>query len=279
MAFTEDQKYSIIDFDKHILSNGLDRQEKVSAWQTAIGLQAVDGLQTSDYLKDTAVKHINGDISIDEARELIKSYYIANKLTKDEDTEEADKVSANIVKVLSEKSFAFSQIGLTSIHRKLFDGAFKFAGKIRDYNISKKEWALHGDTVIYVNAKDLRMAIDHDLKQEKPFSYKGLSQEEIVAHIAGFVSDLWQIHPFGEGNTRTTEVFTIKYLKSIGFNIYNDIFAEHSLYFRNALVRANYRNALKGVAPDMSFLILFFRNMLLGEYNALKNDGLPYANE
>lgn len=203
MAFTENQKYSIIDFDKHIRSSGPGIQERASAWEPAIGLQAADGLQTSDYLKDTAVKHIKGDISIDDARKLIKSYHIANKAVKDEETKESDEVSANIVKVLSENTFTFSQTGLTTIHRKLFDGVFKFAGKIRDYNITKKEWVLHGNTVIYVNAQDPRMAIDYDLGQEKAFSYKGLSQKERVAHIARFVSDLWQIHPFGEGTTRT----------------------------------------------------------------------------
>lgn len=171
-------------------------------------------MQTSDYLKDTAVKHIKGDISIDAARKLIKSYHIANKAVKDEETKEADEVSANTVKVLSENTFTFPQTGLTTIHRKLFDGVFKFAGKIRDYNITKKEWVLHGDTVIYVNAQDLRMAIDYNLGQEKAFSYKGLSQKERVAHIARFVSDLWQIHPFGEGNTRTTAVWHNKSRKT-----------------------------------------------------------------
>ena len=190
---------------------------------------------------------------------------------KDSDTEEADKVSANIAKLLNERSFAFTVAGFTAIHRRLFDGVFKFAGRIRDYNITKKEWVLRGDTVLYVSAEDLHRAIEYDLEQEKNFSYKGLSLDEVVEHIAKFVSNLWQIHPFGEGNTRTTAVFAIKYLRSIGFDVNNDLFAEHSWYFRNALVRANYRNVRKGIEPDMRFLNLFFRNLMMDEHNELKN--------
>ena len=228
-------------FDEYIRNGEPDKKERASAWKTAIGLQAVDGLQTSDYLKDTAVKHIEGDISIDEVKALINGYYQSKtvRTPNDEDTEEADKVSANIARILNEKSFAFSVTGFTSIHRRLFEGVFKFAGKIRDYDITKKEWVLRGDTVLYVNAEDLRRAIEYDLEQEKNFSYKGLSLDKVVEHIAKFVSNLWQIHPFGEGNTRTTAVFTI--------------------------------NVRKGIEPDMSFLTLFFRNLMMGEHNELKN--------
>ncbi|MCB9018514.1 MAG: Fic family protein [Prevotellaceae bacterium] len=262
-----------IDFESYIQSSEPGKQAKASAWKTAIGLQAVDGLQTSDYLKDTAVKHIEGDISIDEVKTLINSYYQSKTMRTptDDDTEEADKVSANIARILNEQSFAFSVTGFTSIHRRLFEGVFKFAGKIRDYDITKKEWVLRGDTVLYVNSEDLRMALEYDLEQEKSFSYKNLSINEVVTHIAKFVSGIWQIHPFGEGNTRTTAVFTIKYLRSIGFVVNNDLFAEHSWYFRNALVRANYRNVRKGIEPDMDYLIRFFENLMMNTSHELKN--------
>ncbi len=262
-----------LDFESYIHGSEPDKKEKASAWKTAIGLQAVDGLQTSDYLKDTAIKHIEGDINIDEVKKLIHGYYQSKtvRTLKDEGTEEADKVSANIARILNEQSFAFSVAGFTSIHRRLFEGIFKFAGKIRDYDITKNEWVLRGDTVLYVNSEDLRLALEYDLEQEKNFSYKGLSMDEVVAHIAKFVSGIWQIHPFGEGNTRTTAVFMIKYLRSIGFDVNNDLFADNSWYFRNALVRANYRNVRKGVEPDMGFLVLFFRNLMMGENKELKN--------
>lgn len=262
-----------IDFESYIRGSEPDKKEKASTWKTAIGLQAVDGLQTSDYLKDIARQHIEGDINIDEVKKLLHGYYLSKttRSLKDEETEEADKVSANIAKILNEQSFAFSVTGFTSIHRRLFEGVFKFAGKIRDYDITKTEWVLRGDTVLYVNAEDLHRALEYDLEQEKNFSYKGLSLDEVVSHIAKFISGIWQIHPFGEGNTRTTAVFAIKYLRSIGFSVNNDLFADNSWYFRNALVRANYRNVRKGIEPDMSFLINFFRNLVMGENNELKN--------
>lgn len=262
-----------IDFESYIHGSEPDKKEKASAWKTAIGLQAVDGLQTSDYLKDTAIKHIEGDISIDEVKKLINGYYQSKtaRTPKEEETEEADKVSANIAKILNEQSFTFSVTGFTSIHRRLFEGIFKFAGNIRDYDITKKEWVLRGDTVLYANSEDLVRALEYDLEQEKNFSYKGLSMDDIVAHIAQFISEIWQIHPFGEGNTRTTAVFAIKYLRSIGFDVNNDLFADNSWYFRNALVRANYRNVRKGIERDMSFLVLFFKNLMLDDNNELKN--------
>ena len=267
------QKEGYIDFDEYIRQGEPDQKEKASIWQTAIGLQAVDGLKTSDYLKETARKHIEGDIDIDQARELIKTYYQSKSVREPDDDEkqEADKVSANITKILSSKTFDFSTNGLVSLHRRIFEGVFKHAGKVRDYNITKKEWVLEGDTVNYLNFEDLRRAIDYDLEQERKFSYKGISHDAMVAHIASFVSGLWQIHAFGEGNTRTTAVFTILYLRHIGFQVSNDMFAQHSWYFRNALVRANYKNAIKGIDYSPVYLERFFRNLLLGEKWDLRN--------
>ena len=264
---------TMTDFEEYIRQNEPGSRQKAYAWRTAIGLQAVDGLKPSEYLIDTARKHIEGEIDIDEAQKLIKSYYQSKtaRTSVDDDLEEADVVSAHIAKLLGEQSFAFSVVGITSIHRRLFEGVLKFAGRIRDYDITKKEWVLKGDTVIYVNSEDIRRALEYDLEQERNFVYAGLAHGQMVEHIAKFVSGLWQIHPFGEGNTRTVAVFTIKYLRSIGFYVENDLFANHSWYFRNALVRANYRNAVKGVEPDMKYLVRFFRNLLLGENNELRN--------
>ncbi len=260
-------------FDEYIRQSEPHKREKGYAWQTAIGLQAVDGLKPSDYLIETARQHIDGDITIDEVQERINSYYQSKKIrtADDEEKEEADRASANITKLLGERSFAFTVAGFTAVHRRIFDRVFKFAGKIRDYNITKKEWVLEGDTILYVSAPDLRKAIEYDIEQEKAFDYTGLSLEQIVSHITKFVSGLWQIHPFGEGNTRTVAVFTIQYLRSIGFNVENDLFAKHSWYFRNALVRANYQNVQKGIKRNPEYLERFFRNLLMGEKNELKN--------
>lgn len=265
--------YKMYDFEEYIRQCEPQKKEKGYAWQTAIGLQAVDGLKPSDYLIETARKDIEGEITIDQAEQLIKSYYQSKELRTSEDakTHEADMVSTNIRRLLTEKSIAFTFVGLTSIHRRIFDGVFKFAGQIRNYNITKKEWVLGGDTVLYVSAPDIRKAVEYDLEQERLFDYSKVDREGLVNHIAKFVSGLWQIHLFGEGNTRTTAVFTILYLRSMGFDVTNDLFANHSWYFRNALVRANYQNVQKGVMRNSEYLERFFRNLLLGENNELRN--------
>ncbi len=261
------------DFEEYIHQGEPTKQQKAYNWQTAIGLQAVDGLQTSDYLLETARQHIEGEIDIEQAQELLRTYYQskAGRTPKDERTEEADRVSANIAKVLSTQTLAFNANGYVAVHRQIFAGVFKNAGQIRNYDITKREWVLRGDTVNYLNYEDLRRAIEYDIQQEKAFDYRGLTKEEVAAHIARFVSGLWQIHPFGEGNTRATAVFTIQYLRSIGFTVNNDLFARHSWYFRNALVRANYKNVRRGINYEYKFLERFFRNLLLGERNELKN--------
>ncbi len=267
------EKEPYINFDEYIRQGEPARQVKTSYWQTAIGLQAVDGLKVSNYLQDTARRHIEGDITIDEARELVNQYYITKTAhdANDDDKEEADRVSSNIVKVLSSPTFDFSTGGYQSVHRRMFEGVMKHAGELRTYDITKKEWVLEGDTVLYLNWEDLRRALDYDLEQERAYSYKGKSRDEMISHLTRFVSGLWQIHAFGEGNTRTTAVFTIQYLRSLGFDVDNDQFARHSWYFRNALVRANYRNVSKGIDYTLVYLERFFRNLLLGEQWDLRN--------
>ena len=242
-------------FKEYLIESEPNQRNKGYAWHTAIGLQAVDGLTTSQYLLETAIKNIEGDISLDDAQELLNSYYIANPTTDSSDrTEEADKVSLRIARILSENAFSFTPNEYISIHKKLFNGIYKHAGKIRDYNITKKEWVLDGATVIYGSASELKATLEYDFSVEKDFSYKNLSLNEIIHHLAVFVSRLWQIHIFGEGNTRTTAVFFIKYLRSLGFNATNDIFAENAWYFRNSLVRANYNDLKNGIHEGFSRL-------------------------
>ena len=268
-----DEKELYINFDEYIRQGEPEKRERAEAWRVAIGLQAVDGLKTSEYLQETARRNIEGEITIDEARELVKQYYVKKTAHDegDEDKEEADRVSSNISKLLQTDAFTYSVAGLSAIHRAIFEGVFKHAGRFRDYDISKKEWVLQGDSVLYGRWQDLRMAIEYDLEQERQFDYTPLDKDQMVEHLAKFVAGLWQIHPFGEGNTRTTAIFAIKYLRSQGFSMNNDLFERHSWYFRNALVRANYRNLQKGINYEPLFLVRFFRNLLLGENNTLKN--------
>ena len=262
-----------INFDEYIRQGEPSRREAAYAWSTAIGLQAVDGLKTSEYLQETARKNIEGEITIDEARELIKSYYQSKskRVAEDDEMEEADRVSANIVKVLSQPTFAFNANGYISVHRRIFEGVFKHAGQLRTYDITKKEWVLRGNTVNYLNWEDLRRALEYDISQEVAFDHTQLSIEDFVRHICQFVSNLWQIHAFREGNTRATAVFTIQYLRSLGFSVDNDLFARHSWYFRNAMVRANYMNELKLIHVNPDFLIRFYRNWMFGDQWDLRN--------
>lgn len=270
---SNETKDGYLNFDEYIRQGEPAQREAAYAWSTAIGLQAVDGLKTSEYLNDLARKNIEGEISFDEVERMLNSYYQSKTIREpdDDDKEEADKASKNIKKILSVKTFDFTTNGYISVHRRIFDGVMKHAGELRTYDITKREWVLEGDTVSYLNWEDLRRAIDYDLEQERNFSYKGIGQDEQVVHFAKFVSGLWQIHAFGEGNTRTTAVFAIQYLRSLGFDVENDLFAKHSWYFRNALVRANYKSAVKGIDYSPVYLERFFRNLLLGEQWDLRN--------
>lgn len=259
-------------FKDYIKESEPDKRDKGYAWHTAIGLQAVDGLKTSEYLVHTAVRNIEGEITFEEANALLQTYYEENPASDSSDrTEEADKVSARIAALLSEKAFSFTPNEYLSIHRKLFAGIYSHAGCVRDYNITKKEWALNGATVLYGSATELRATLDYDFSEEKKFSYKNLSMDEIIHHLAFFISRLWQIHVFGEGNTRTTAVFFIKYLRTLGFDVTNDIFAENAWYFRNSLVRANYNDLKNGIHETTEFLEIFLRNLLLNENHPLHN--------
>ena len=263
-------------FKEYLRESEPDKVYKGYAWSTAIGLQAVDGLKPSKYLIETAIQNIEGKITMKEAQNLIDSYYEERPmhLMEGERTEEADKVSSRIAEILSETAFSFSPNEYISIHRKLFQGIYEHAGKIRDYNITKKEWILDGETVVYGSASELMATLEYDFSQERNYSYRGLLMDEIIHHLAVFISRLWQIHIFGEGNTRTTAVFFIKYLRTLGFSATNDIFAENAWYFRNALVRANYTNLQKGIHETTEYLETFLRNLLLNEKNELHNRDL-----
>ncbi len=267
----------IEDFEEYIRQGEPSHKERGQIWQMAIGLQQVDGLIPSTYLIETAKENIEGKITIDEVKYRINSYYKqqTNKNDLDNDrTEEADKVSANITEILSEKTFTFSPAELLSIHKRLFRGVDSIrvkVGAFRNYNITRSEWVLNQKSVFYASADTIKATLDYDFLQEKNFNYKGLSKRETIEHIANFISGLWQIHAFGEGNTRTIAVFAIKYLRTFGFEVKNDMFANHSWYFRNALVRANYNDHLNKVYATPEYLMRFFGNLLLGENNELKN--------
>lgn len=250
------------------------KAELAGLWRAAIGLQKVDGLTPSAYLVETARRNIEGEITIAEAGKIIGEYYKSKAVRAEAAktrTDEADIVSQRITGILAEPTFSFSPASYVSIHRKLFAGVYKHAGKIRDYNITKSEWVLKKDTVRYESADVIAATLEYEFERERRFNYKGLSSQETIAHFSRFIADVWQIHAFGEGNTRTTAIFAAKYLRTLGYTVENDIFVDNSFYFRNALVRANYTNIPKGIHPTLVYLERFFANLLLGENNELKS--------
>jgi len=269
-----------LDFDKYYEAPEPGRRERAYAWATAIGLQDVDGLKPSKYLIATAKRHIEGEISQEDARRLVDEYY-ETKLGHDEpeNAEEADKVSARMISIINAPGFRLSPEYYLGLHKQIFDGVFPHAGRIRDVELTKREWVLDGDTVQYTPSCIIRDSLDYDFNREKGFSYKGLSEDRFAEHFASFISGVWQIHPFREGNTRTVALFAIKYLRSRGYSVTNDLFAEKSWYFRNALVRANYENDRLRVEKMQLPLEEFFKVLVYGDEIELHNRFLRIGQE
>ena len=266
------EKWSL-ELSEYIIQGEPEKKEKAKNWETAIGLQDVDGLKPSEYLISTAKEHIEGNIDINEVKNRINSYYKQSNERKkvEEISEEADKVSVRITEILSEKAFNFTPTELLNIHKRLFTGIYDLAGKYRNYNFTKDEWVLNNDTVTYSSFENIKETLDYDFEQERNFSYKNISFNDSIKHLCRFISNIWQVHPFCEGNTRTTAVFLIKYLRTFGFSVNEDTFANNSWYFRNALVRANYKNYEKNIFEDLSYLEKFFYNLLTNTNYELKN--------
>lgn len=243
-------------------------------------MQDVDGLKPSSYLIETAKRNIEGEISANEARQLVDAYYeVKGEHDTPENTEEADKVAARINQIIHTPAFRLSPEFFLGLHEKIFEGVFPHAGKIREVDLTKKEWVLNGDTVQYEISFMIQKSLEYDFEQEKKFKYKGLSEDAFVARFSAFISGIWQIHPFREGNTRTTAVFAIKYLRSKGYEVTNDLFKDKSFFFRNALVRANYENQKLNVEKTQLPLEEFFKVLLFGYDLELKNRFLRIGQE
>ncbi|MBR2786588.1 MAG: Fic family protein [Clostridia bacterium] len=263
--------------ENYIIENEItDQAKKQEYWSTGIGLNKVDNLEPSKYLLELSEKNINGELKYYEVEDLLKRYYETKNQAdvKVQQEKECDLASLRIAQLLEDKSFGFSPITLKNIHKYIFKDIYNFAGQYRDYNISKKEPILNGESVKYVNYQDIESYFDYDFKEEKDFDYSKLNQNELIQHISKFTSSIWQVHAFGEGNTRTIAVFIEKYLNNMGFNVNNDMFKEHSKYFRNALVRSNYGDIPKGIYPTFNYLVMFFENLLQGAKHELKNRDL-----
>ncbi len=249
------------------------RSERAAAWQTAIGLQAADRISTSDYLRQTSMKHVNGQISLEQVNQLLYRYYFEMNAQEagDPETEEADKVALNIVRILTSETLDFTPEGLASLHRQIYEGVYENAGKQRVADVSKREWVLGGDTVSFLGLETLPGALEQIIAQEKQYRYEDATSDELISHLSSFISELWEICAFGEGNTRFTGVFTLLYLRYLGISIKFNTFTNDSWYFHNALVRANFRDLVKNIEPQTIYLERFFRNLILGEQWDLRN--------
>ena len=255
------------------MNDSLDNITKAEAWQTAIGLQAADRLSTSDYLRQTAQKHIDGKIDIGQVNELITRYYLEMNAqdASDSETEDADKVAVNIARTLLTERLELSAEGLSTLHRSIFDGVYENAGTPRTTEMSKREWVLGGDSISFTEVEQLLPSLEYCISKEKYFNYDGISTDSLISHLAKFIAEIWHICAFGEGNSRFTAVLTILYLNYLGINFKFDTFKNDSWYFHNALVRAKYRDLVKNIDYEPIYLERFFRNLLLGEQWDLRN--------
>ena len=267
------EKFKLEDFGEYLNQGNPDIKEKAYVWAAALGLQATDGLRTSYEMRRTARQYIEGRLTIDEVRQHINEYYKSNPpaTTDKEKEQEADKVACNIADVLFNKRLEFSTDGYLNLHRQIFDGVYDHAGQLRSNDIVKSEWVLEKDTVFYLHWEELRMALDSNFQFERNQHYDELNKEDLLEWIAFFTAGIWHIHPFNEGNTRTIAVFSILLLRPLGYDIHTDVFADHSWYFRNAMVRANYMNELKHIHVNPDFLIRFYRNWMFGDQWDLRN--------
>ncbi len=261
------EKYD--EFKYEIITETEDGKLKQIYWNIAFGLQEVDNLKPSEYMIDLATENIHGKKSYNDVESEISAYYDKKpEINKNLNEQEADIVSVRLVQLLSDKSFRFDYNTYRIYHKYLFDGldigiSKKYIGNFRDYNISKSEPVLNGATVAYTNHLLIKDTLEYDFNEEKCYDYLNKSTDEIISHIATFTSNIWQVHPFGEGNTRTTALFIQKYIQYLGLGeMNNEIFKDNSRYFRNALVRANFRDISKGVYEDNNYLYKFFSNLL-----------------
>lgn len=247
--------------------------EKEEAWQLAIGIQAAEGLRTSEYLLQIAQKNISGKLSIDEAKEELRSYYFERNAhdAGDPEKENADKTALNIARVLLTETIDLSADSLANLHKEIFEEVYEKAGATRDYDVSKREWVLGGDILTFMQPEAVLDALNKCLAEERNYRYDTSSTDTLISHLAAFVAKVWQICPFGEGNSRFTAVLTLLHLRQMGIGYNIDTFKNDSYYFHNALVRANYRNIEKNIGYEPVYLERFFRNLLLSEHWDLRN--------
>lgn len=264
---------SINDYIETETPNNYVKQQE---WDMAIGLQEVDNLKPSKFLEKLLQENVTGEKTIYEVECELKEYYVEKEKNNEVNHNEleCDLVSTRIVELLQENNFELSIDYLKYVHKYLFQDVYEFAGEFRKVDFSKHERILNNDSVVYGDYKLLEQSLDYDITLEKNKNYNEMNIVDVINNITDFSSRIWQIHPFREGNTRTTAIFIEKYLVSLGYNVDNTLFKDKSVYFRNALVRSNYFNNYLNIKEDNSFLIKFYENLLLGKNNNLHSRDL-----
>lgn len=265
------------EFNYDIVQEETNPKLKQLYWNIAFGLQKVDGLTPSKYMIDLSYEHIEGKKTYKEVQKEISSYYSKCENSLNEDEKEADEVSTAIYEILNDGAFRFDYLTYKNYHKRLFKNLDKKKynpGEFRTYNFTKDEPILNNDTVDYQSYDLIEQTLKYDFTEEKDIDYFNMNKEQLIDRVSEFTSRIWQVHPFQEGNTRTTAIFVQKYLISMGFKVNNDLFRDNSLYFRNALVRANYKNYSIGVKADKQYINAFFENLLFDKKNILDNDEL-----
>ena len=245
-------------------------------WDMAIGLQEVDNLKPSKYLEKLLEENVSGNLTIKQVEEELREYYIEKdkKQELNQNELECDFVSTRIVELLQIDNFELSVDYLKYVHKYLFQDVYEFAGEFRNIDFSKHEKILNNDSVAYGDCKTLKESLEYDIFLEKEKNYKDMNIVEVINNITKFSSSIWQVHPFREGNTRTTALFIEKYLISLGYEVDNTLFKDKSIYFRNAVVRSNYFNNYLNVKEDNSYLVKFYESLLLGKNNNLHSQDL-----
>ncbi len=268
-----DQQYDGEVIQYKVISEHGVKYQKQLYWNLAFGLQKVDNLTPSKYMKELVNKSITGEINNHELEEKLQKYYETQDIKKIEirNEKECDLVSARIVELLEKDEFEFSVNFIKNIHEYLFNNIYEFNGEFRNVDIIKNEPILNGDTVVYGSYKTIKESLEYDLSIEKDKEYSNMNIVDVINSITDFSSSIWQVHPFREGNTRTTVVFMIKYLRSLNYNVDNDLFKEKSIYFRNALVRSCYFNNYLNIEQDKNYLIRFYENLMLNKNNNLQS--------
>ena len=269
----KDLDSSNVEYTEEVKSQGYVKQLQ---WDMAIGLQEVDNLKPSKYFESLVSDNVEGNLTIEQVEKDLKEYYIEKEKQNDinHNEMECDLVSTRIVELLQIDNFELSVDYLKYVHKYLFQDVYEFAGEFRKIDFSKHEKILNNDSVAYGDCKTLNESLEYDISLEKEKNYKEMSIVEVINNITNFSSNIWQVHPFREGNTRTTALFIEKYLISLGYEVDNTLFKDKSVYFRNALVRSNYFNNYLNIKENSSFLVKFYENLLLGKNNNLHSQDL-----